>query len=327
MPTTTIESTIEELIGSAFTDLDLDLDDHRSGKVRESWRLPSGERLLVTTDRLSAMDRVVGAAPFKGQVLNQVAAWWFDQSSDLIANHIVSLPDPNVTVAVDAKPLPIEVVVRGHITGSTSTSLWTMYEAGGRTLYGHDLPDGLTKHQRLPEPLITPTTKAEQGAHDEPIESADVAARGLVDADDWARVCETALALFRRGQEIADEAGFILADTKYEFGYSPEGELLLIDEVHTPDSSRFWRADTFAERVEQGLDPESHDKEPMRLALKATGWTGDGPAPELPAQAWIDTSTRYIEFYEGLTGDAFVPGSYPAEQRISDALRNARVIS
>ncbi len=321
-----MQSNIAELIGSAFTEIEFDLPDHRSGKVRESWSLLGERRLLVTTDRLSAMDRVVGAAPFKGQVLNQIAAWWFDQCRDVIANHIVSIPDPNATIAIDANPLPVEVVVRGHITGSTSTSLWTMYDRGDRDVYGHKLPEGLTKHQRLPEPLITPTTKAEPGAHDEPISSEGVVESGLVPAAVWSEVCEAALEIFARGQLLADQAGFILADTKYEFGYAPDGTLLLIDEVHTPDSSRFWRADTFDERVAQGLEPESHDKEPIRLALKATGWTGDGPAPLLDDEAWIDTSIRYIEFYEGLTGTSFEPGDYPVAERVAVAL-NAEVTS
>lgn len=308
-----------------LTDIDLPLDDRRDGKVRISYSLPNGHRLFVTTDRLSAFDRVIASVPYKGQVLNQLSAWWFAQTSDIVANHVVSVPDPNVLIARSAVPLPVEVVVRGYITGVTDTALWTQYAAGARVIYGHELPDGLTKNSRLDAPIITPTTKAETGGHDVPLSCADVTDRGLVDADLWDRVESAALALFERGRERGAQTGLILADTKYEFGLTVDGELLLIDEVHTPDSSRWWTASTFDERIARGDEPESLDKEVVRRALAATGYTGDGPVPELAPEVWAATTDRYIDAYERLTGHTFVPGNYPAGPRILAALAGLEI--
>lgn len=301
---------------SPLGEIDLELPGQRSGKVRESWELPGGQRLLVTTDRLSAFDRIIGLVPNKGQVLNQLAAWWFAQTADIVANHVVAVPDPNALIAIDARPLPVEVVVRARLTGSTSTALLPRYLAGERLLYGYDLPDGLVPHGPLPEPIITPTTKASDGGHDEPITIAEVVERGLVEAELWTEIQQVALALFERGTAIADAAGFVLADTKYEFGLGPDGELLLIDEMHTPDSSRYWAKDTLADRLQAGEAPDGFDKEPVRLALKATGYTGAGDPPTLSAEVWKQTSARYIELYERLTGQHFVPGEQPATNRL-----------
>jgi phosphoribosylaminoimidazole-succinocarboxamide synthase len=303
--------------GATLSTIELDLPDHASGKVRESWRLPDGRRLLVTTDRISAFDRVIGTVEHKGQVLNQLAAWWFGRTADIVANHVIEVPDPNALVAIDARPLPVEVVVRGRLTGSTSTSLLPRYEAGERRLYGHRLPDGLTAHGQLPEPLITPTTKAEGGDHDQPLTCDEVVERGLVEDGLWAQVQKAALELFSRGTEIAADAGFILADTKYEFGLGPGGQLLLIDELHTPDSSRYWAVDTMDDRLAAGLAPESFDKEPVRLALRAAGYTGNGPHPELAGQVLAETTTRYVLLYERLTGQRFEPGSRPVSERVA----------
>ena len=206
---------------NTLPDLELPLPDRRAGKVRISWALPDERRLFVTTDRLSAFDRIVAVVPWKGQVLNQLAAWWFERTADIVPNHVLSLPDPNALIAINATPLPVEVVVRGVITGVTDTSLWRQYAEGARTIYGHQLPDGLHKNEILPSALITPTTKAEAGGHDEPISVDDVAARGLVEPQLWSQVCDAALAVFARGQQVAAAAGLILADTKYEFGLSP----------------------------------------------------------------------------------------------------------
>ncbi len=296
--------------------LDLDLPDHHSGKVRESWRLAGGHRLLVTTDRISAFDRVIGTVEHKGQVLNQLSAWWFTRTADIVANHVISVPDPNALVAIDANPLAVEVVVRGRLTGSTSTSLLPRYEAGERVLYGHRLPEGLTAHGPLPEPMITPTTKETGGAHDRPVTIDEVVELGLVEAGLWTQVQKAAIDLFARGTEIAAAAGFVLADTKYEFGLGPHGELLLIDEIHTPDSSRFWAIDSMDDRIRAGLAPESYDKEPVRLALKAAGYSGSGPVPHLPAAVLADTSARYVELYQRLTGLTFEPGARPIAERI-----------
>jgi phosphoribosylaminoimidazole-succinocarboxamide synthase len=309
-------------VGLSLESLSFDLPGHTSGKVRESWSLPGGHRLLVTTDRLSAFDRVIGLVPHKGQVLNQLAAWWFDRTSDIVANHVVSVPDPMALIAVDASPLPVEVVVRGRLTGSTSTSVLPRYLAGERVLYGHTFPDGLAPHGPLPEPLITPTTNAAAGGHDSPITVNEVVASGLLDAELWTRVQRVALDLFTRGVEIAAAAGFVLADTKYEFGLGPSGELLLIDEVHTPDSSRYWSVEGLDARLADGKAPEGFDKEPVRLARGAAGYGGDGPPPELPDEVWTQTSRRYIELYERLTGTVFEPGARPVDERLRANIAN-----
>lgn len=305
---------------ATLTELSLDLPGHRSGKVRETWEFGAGRRLIATTDRISAFDRVIGAVPHKGQVLNQLAAWWFDQTTDIVANHVISVPDPNLTIAIDAQPLPVEVVVRGRLTGSTSTSILPRYMAGEREMYGYVLPDGLEPHSPLPEPLVTPTTKAQDGGHDEPISVEAVADRGLVEPGTWAEVQKAALALFERGVEIAAAAGFVLADTKYEFGTTPDGALLLIDEVHTPDSSRFWSVDSLHARLAAGLMPESYDKEPVRLALRDLGYSGDGAPPALPADVVAAASDRYVTIYERLTKATFEPGRQPAAERIAAAV-------
>jgi phosphoribosylaminoimidazole-succinocarboxamide synthase len=280
---------------------DLHLPDRRDGKVRTSFRLSDGQRLFVTTDRLSAFDRIIASVPYKGQVLNQLAAWWFETTRDIVANHAISMPDENALIGIEASPLPVEVVVRG--------------------IYGHTLPDGLVKNQALATPLVTPTTKAEQGGHDEAITCDEVVSRGLVAQPLWDHVQDVAVALFNRGVELAAKAGIVLADTKYEFGLGPDGQLLLIDEVHTPDSSRFWVASTLDERLAEGLEPESFDKEVVRRALDAVGFRGDGPVPDMPPEIWAQTSARYIDCYERLTGRTFVPGSYPVGPRLAENVK------
>jgi phosphoribosylaminoimidazole-succinocarboxamide synthase len=279
-----------------------------------------GQRLFVTTDRLSAFDRIIAGVPYKGQVLNQLSAWWFEQTADIVENHLLEVPDPNVTIARSASPLPVEVIVRGHITGVTDTALWTAYERGERTIYGHRLPDGLRKNEPLPHPIVTPTTKGHAGSHDVPITCAEVADRGLVDADLWDRVQAAALAVFNRGVERGRAAGLILADTKYEFGIAETGELLLIDEVHTPDSSRWWVEDSYADRLAAGDEPESLDKEVVRRALAAADFRGDGDIPTLGQEVWAATTARYVDAYERLTGSSFEYADYPAAQRIRAAV-------
>ena len=306
-----------------FLDIDLPLDDRRDGKVRVSYAYGEGRRLFITTDRLSAFDRVIAGVPYKGQVLNQLSAWWFERTADVVANHVVDLPDPNVLVARAAQPLPVEVVVRGYITGVTSTSLWRQYADGARTIYGYHFSDGLRKNTELPSAIVTPTTKAEHGGHDEPLSPSDVTRKGLVATDLWQTVESAALELFARGQEIARRSGLILADTKYEFGTTPAGELLLIDEVHTPDSSRYWVAATYEERLSADDEPESLDKEVVRRALISAGYDGNGAPPDLAPGVWEATSRRYIDAYERLTGLTFQPGSYPVEDRIREVLGHA----
>jgi phosphoribosylaminoimidazole-succinocarboxamide synthase len=285
--------------------------------------LPDDHRLLVTTDRLSAFDRILASVPYKGQTLNQLAAWWFAQTNDVIPNHVVSLPDPNALVARDAAPFAIEVVVRGYITGVTSTALWRRYELGERYIYGYFFPEGLRKNQALPQAIITPTTKGGDGKHDERITCEEVMTQGYLDDKTWYTIQMAALELFRRGQGVAQQSGLILVDTKYEFGRAYDGEVLLIDEMHTPDSSRYWKADTYEERFAAGVEPENFDKEFIRLAYAAHNYRGDGEPPEMPEDLWLNASQRYITTYEMLTGHDFEPGSYPVETRLIDNLIKA----
>lgn len=299
-----------------LTDIMLDLPNRREGKVRISYDLTGGRRLFVTTDRLSAFDQLVATVPFKGQVLNQLSMWWFQNTDDIVANHAISMPDPNVLIAREATPVPVEVIVRGYITGVTSTSLWKRYEDGARVIYGYRLPDGLQKNSRLPQPIITPTTKAAAGQHDEALTCAEVTERGLVAPELWSQIEDVAIKLFLRGQEVAQNAGLLLADTKYEFGVDANGELMLIDEIHTPDSSRYWIAATFVDRYMAGLEPESTDKEIIRRALADAGYRGDGTPPQLDESVWTETSRRYIDTFEILTGTQFVPGETPIVDRI-----------
>jgi phosphoribosylaminoimidazole-succinocarboxamide synthase len=312
-------------VTTPLDDIHLPLDDRRVGKVRVSYALPGARRLFVTTDRLSAFDRIIACVPYKGQVLNQLSMWWFGRTSDIVANHALTMPDPNVLIAREVTPLTVEVVVRGYITGVTDTALWTQYAAGARTIYGHHFPEGLRKNTPLADPIVTPTTKGDAGTHDVPLSSPDVVSRGFVERELWARVESAAVELFRRAAQRGAEVGLILADTKFEFGVAPSGELLLIDEALTPDSSRWWIADSYDERLAAGAEPESLDKEVVRRALADAGYTGDGPVPDLPAEVWTATSERYVDAYERLTGERFVPGVYPAEPRILAAVAGLEI--
>lgn len=287
------------------------LGDKTSGKVRDIFTLNDDRRLLVATDRVSAFDRVLGYIPYRGQVLNQLSLWWFEQLADIIQHHIITSPDVNVSVVRTAQPLPIEMIVRGYITGVTNTSMWTMYAAGDRAPYGVPLPDGLQKNDRLPRPAITPTTKAADGGHDERIMPIEIIERGIASAALWAQMERVALALFERGQQIADSAGLVLVDTKYEFGLI-DGELALIDEVHTPDSSRYW----LKESLTSGDAPDHYDKEYLRLWFAAQGYRGEGTPPPMPDDFIADVAERYINVYERLTGRAFEPGTTPFAERI-----------
>ena len=295
---------------------------HRStrGKVRDLFFLPGDRSLIVTTDRLSAFDRVLTAVPFKGQVLNQLSAFWFEHTADIIANHILEVPDPNVSLVRACEALPVEVVVRGYITGTTATALWYRYELGERHIYGYDFPDGMVKNERLAEPIITPTTKGRAGEHDERITCHEVVERGLLDGATWHQVQAAALAIFERGQEVARQNGLILVDTKYEFGRAPGGEVMLIDEVHTPDSSRFWLAASYEERVGRGQEPENFDKEFLRLWYAGQGYRGSGEPPEATEDLIVQVAQRYTRLYETLTSHAFEPAAYPAGPRIARVL-------
>ena len=315
------EQQLYQSLPNALAGVDLPfLGEKMHGKVRDIYT-QGGELVLITTDRLSAFDRILGVVPYKGQVLNQLAAFWFEQTRTIIGNHLITVPDPNVTIARRCQPLPVEVVVRGYITGVTQTALWVRYSQGERTIYGLDFPDGLQKNDALPIPIITPTTKGGATGHDERITSAQVVAMGLATESQWTQICAAAVAVFQRGQAIARQAGLILVDTKYEFGVTPAGEVLLIDEVHTPDSSRFWLADSYAARHAAGQEPENFDKEFVRLYYAAQGYRGDGEPVPLPAELAVQAAQRYIRTYELLTGQPFVPGDLPAAARIEQNLR------
>jgi phosphoribosylaminoimidazole-succinocarboxamide synthase len=317
---------IRSVLPLALGKTHLPLKERGEGKVRDWYALDTGAKLFVTTDRLSAFDRILARVPYKGQVLNQLSAWWFDITRDLIDNQMVSVPDPNVVVARAVKRFPVEIVVRGYITGVTQTALWYRYSLGEREIYGHTFPDGLKKNQALPEPILTPTTKGEEGTHDERLTCAEVVERGLMNAETWEKVRSAALAVFLRGQEVASRAGLILVDTKYEMGLSADGKVMLIDEIHTPDSSRFWKAETYAERFAAGEEPDNFDKELVRLAYAERGYRGDGEPPELPDALWVAASQRYISILEMLTGRDFEPAAYPAEPRIVENLAKAGIL-
>lgn len=307
---------IQTALSHRFIETNLPIPGKTTGKVRDIYHPGDGKLLLVTTDRLSAFDRVLGAAPFKGQVLNQLSAWWFEQIQEIIPSHLIALPDPNALLAQEVEPFPVEVIVRGYISGVTKTALWYRYDLGEREIYGHRFPEGLTKNQKLPESIITPTTKGGPTGHDERLTCAEVTEKGYLDAATWEQIQQAALAIFALGQEVAAKAGLILVDTKYEFGRAPDGRVMIIDEVHTPDSSRYWKADTYIQRIAEGLEPENFDKEFVRLEYAAQGYRGDGAPPEMPADLWVRVAERYITLYESLTGQTFEPGAYPVGPRL-----------
>jgi phosphoribosylaminoimidazole-succinocarboxamide synthase len=283
------------------------------GKVRDCYDLPAtpqapeGRRLLISSDRISAFDRILAAIPWKGQVLTQVARWWFDRTADLCPNHVLSYPDPNAVLGRRLSILPVEVVVRGYLAGSTSTSILTQYKAGARRMYGHSLPEGLRDNQALPQAIITPTSKAFDGGHDEPLTAADIVAQGLLTPGQWDEVSARALALFARGQKIAAERGLILVDTKYEFGTDAVGRILLADEIHTPDSSRYWLADGYEAALRDGTRPPSFDKDVIRAWVVARCDPYRDPIPEIPAEMIARTAQVYIDAYQAITGETFVP--------------------
>jgi phosphoribosylaminoimidazole-succinocarboxamide synthase len=288
------------------------------GKVRDCYT-KGGRRTLIVSDRLSAFDVVLGTIPFKGQVLNQMAAHWFDVTRDLVPNHVISVPDPTVMVAVECQLLPVEFVMRAYITGVTSTSIWTHYKNGARTFCGHELPDGMKKNQQLPKALLTPSTKAEKGDHDRSVSRAEILEMGALSAADFDAAAEMCARLFAFGQAAAAQRGLILVDTKYEIGRKPDGTLCFIDEIHTPDSSRYWYADDYQARFDRGEEPRGLDKEYVRRTLADQGYKGDGPPPQLTDEVRIEAARRYIQVCELVTGKPFVPD---AEEPIARIKRN-----
>lgn len=294
------------------------LGEKRSGKVRDYYLL-GDMRVLVTTDRISAFDVILGYILYKGAVLNLLSGFWFDKTKKIVANHLISIPDENVMVVKNAVPIPIEMVVRGYITGVTNTSIWGSYEKGERVIYGIKFPEGLKKNQKLPKPVITPTTKAEVG-HDERLTEKEILKKKIVTPKIWEQMKKVSLALFEKGTKVCQKGGIILVDTKYEFGLDVKGKLMLIDEIHTPDSSRFWIKKTYLERFKKGLEPENFDKEFLRIWYANHGYKGDGKPPKMSASLQKAVSKRYITIYEKITGKIFKKFKYPIEKRIQENL-------
>ena len=313
---------IKAELNNTLTETTLDRGKKRAGKVRDQYAL--GDKIaLITTDRQSAFDRVLASIPFKGQVLNLTSAWWFEQTKDIIPNQVINIPDPNITLAKNCEVFPIEFVVRGYITGSTSTSLWTVYNNGDRDYCGNILSEGLVKNQKLDSNMLTPTTKEEH--HDRPIAPNDIVREGWMTQTDWEYCSQKALELFEYGQKKAAENGMILVDTKYEMGKAENGEIVLIDEIHTPDSSRYWIAETYNERMASGNEPQNIDKEFLRLwFVDNCDPYNDEVLPAAPEDLIVELSSRYIYLYETITGQLF-PFPETGESvidRINKNLRN-----
>ena len=314
-----IEPYLDQALSSAVIP---ELPNHSQGKVRESYDLPDGRRILIATDRLSAFDRILTTIPLKGQVLTQTARFWFDATKPICPNHVESYPDPNVVVCRRLSILPVEIVVRGYLTGTTNTSIWPMYKAGCREMYGIRFSDGLRENQALPRAIITPTTKASDGGHDEPLSPRDIVARGLMTSAQWQTVADYALALFAHGQALAQKRGLILVDTKYEFGVDAAGRIVLADEIHTPDSSRYWRLDSYDRHFAGGTPPESFDKDVIRTWVRARCDPYRDPIPEIPPEMRLHTAAVYVQAFETITGETFAwpdPG-VPRLNRIRSAL-------
>jgi phosphoribosylaminoimidazole-succinocarboxamide synthase len=290
------------------------------GKVRDTYRTKNGSRVLITTDRISAFDRVLGTIPFKGQVLTRLAAWWFEQTKNVVPNHLLRVLDPNALECIDCKPLQVEMVVRAYITGSTSTSIWTHYARGERVFCGHSLPDGLQKNQKLPEAILTPATKAPKGQHDISGSREEILATRQVSADDFDAAAKLVMKLFAAGQKICADRGLILVDTKYELGKTKSGDIIVIDEIHTPDSSRFWMNASYNDRFEAEKEPESFDKDFVRNYFTDRGYRGDGPPPPMPDALRIGAAERYIAAFEKITGETFSPNEEEPVARLTKNL-------
>lgn len=295
-----------------------ELPNHYRGKVRENYDLPDGRRLIIATDRLSAFDRAITAVPLKGQVLTQIARYWFDETRDICPNHVIAYPDPNVLLCQGLRIMPVEVVVRDYLAGTTSTSVLSMYRAGRREMYGHRFPDGLRANQKLPQTILTPTTKAFDAGHDEELTPERIIEGGLLTEAQWAEVSALALDLFARGREVAARRGLILVDTKYEFGFDEAGRVILADEIHTPDSSRYWFAGSYQARFEAGEAPESFDKDFIRRWVTARCDPYKDALPDIPAEIVLEAARIYVSVFETITGREFPlpPADEPVLERV-----------
>ncbi len=316
------ESVLKDALQTTLSSTSLDALGHKyEGKVRDNYTTKDGRRFIVVTDRISAFDRVLGTLPLKGQILNRLASFWFEKTKHIAPNHVLSVPDPNVLEAVECTPLPVEMIMRAYLTGVTSTSVWTHYARGERVFCGNRLPDGLKKHEKLPEPILTPSTKAPKGDHDVSASREEILAMGQLSAEDFDVAADMARRLFAFGQRFAAERGLILVDTKYEFGKDKSGRIVVIDEIHTPDSSRYWFSASYEERFAKGEDPKSFDKEYVRRYLAGLGFKGDGPIPAIPDEVRVEASRRYIEAFETVTGEAFSPDLEDPSVRIPRNLK------
>jgi len=316
------EEIIKKQIGQTLTGTDLNLGTKYKCKVRDVYE-DKGKVFLISTDRQSAFDRNVAQIPFKGQVLTQTSAFWFEQTKDIIQNHIIDVPDPNVVVGKKLKVFPVEMVIRGYLTGVTDSAAWTAYAKGERMFCGNELPEGMKKNQKFPEPIITPTTKDE--VHDEKISAEEIVKQVLLTQEQWDYVADKTKKIFQRGQEIAAKNGLILVDTKYEFGHDEEGNIFLIDEIHTPDSSRFWLKDSYEQRFSEGKEPENIDKEFLRLWFKENcDPYKDDVLPDAPEELVVELSKRYIRLYEMITGHEFDAEPGDVKERIEHNLRKKK---
>ncbi|MDP6052636.1 MAG: phosphoribosylaminoimidazolesuccinocarboxamide synthase [Candidatus Latescibacteria bacterium] len=313
------DDVIKAQMGNLLDKTDFDWGGKYEGKVRDNY-VVDGKRVIITTDRISAFDRVLCAIPFKGQVLNQTAAFWFEQTRHIVPNHVLSVPDPNVLVAKECVLIPVEMVVRGYLTGVTTTSAWYSYKRGIRNFCGHVLPEGMEKNQPFDAPILTPSTKAEKGGHDESVSSDEIIKRGLVDERIYREMERIALALYRFGNQKVAEDNLILVDTKYEFGLF-DNELMLIDEIHTPDSSRFWIKETYDGLFSQGEEPQKLDKEYIRQWLAGQGFIGEGDIPVIPDDIKIEAARKYITAYEMITGQQFKSKTWKIQERIRQNLQ------
>ena len=301
------------------TDFSPDLGNRITGKVRDSYVDPErtpGRRTIVVSDRVSCFDRIVGTIPLKGQVLNQMAAFWFEQTREIARNHLIEVPDPSVSIVQECRTLPVEFVMRGYLTGSTSTSIWTAYERGERLYCGHSLAEGMRRHEKLASPLLTPTTKAARGDHDELTSRDELLRSGVLPEALYDEAQDIAQRLFAEGTRFAEKQGLILVDTKYEMGLDDDAAVVVIDEIHTPDSSRYWRRDGYERALERGESPEAIDKEYVRLWLGDQGYHGEGTPPTLPIDVRVTAATRYIDAFERISGQPFEPDLEPPVARI-----------
>lgn len=282
-----------------------ELPNHYRGKVRDCYDMPDETRIIITSDRISAFDRILTTIPLKGQVLTQMAKYWFEHTGDICPNHVVSYPDPNIVVGKRLTIMPVEIVVRDYMTGTTGTSIWPMYKSGKRDMYGITFPEGLRENQKLPQTIITPTSKAFDAGHDEPLSTDDIVSQKLLTQEQWDTVSAYALKLFARGREMAEKRGLILVDTKYEFGFDRQGNIILADEIHTPDSSRYWFLETYADRFAKGEKPDSFDKDFIRNWVNARCDPYKDDIPHIPDDVRVKAAEVYIGAFEKITGLTF----------------------